>query len=94
VDGGLPNPLDVDVGAARMMSQDGKLLAYNRMGFRYWRKHYRGNYNTDIWVRDFAAGTFTQLTDRDTKQFRQHTQDAFPMWGQDDMIYFMSERPP
>ncbi len=92
VDGGLPTPLDVDFGAAGMMSQDGKLLAYNRMGFRYWRKHYRGNYNTDIWVRDFAAGTFTQLTDRDTKQFRQHTQDAFPMWGQDGMIYFMSER--
>lgn len=92
VEGGLPAPLDIDFGAAGMMSQDGKLLAYNRMGFRYWRKHYRGNYNTDIWVRDFAAGTFTQLTDRDTQQFRTHTQDAFPMWGRDGMIYFMSER--
>jgi tricorn protease len=92
VEGGLPVPLDIDFGAAGMFSQDGKYLAYNRMGFRYWRKHYRGNYNTDIWVRDFAAGTFTQLTDQDTKQFRRHTQDAYPMWGRDGKIYFMSER--
>ena len=92
VDGGLPTLLDIDFGAAGMISQDGKYLAYNRMGFRYWRKHYRGNYNTDIWVHDFAAGTFTQLTDQDTREFRKHTQDAFPMWGHDGMLYFMSER--
>jgi len=92
LDGKLPVPMDMDMGSAGMISQDGKYLAFNRLGFRYWRKHYKGNNNTDIWVEDLKSKKFTQLTDLDLKQFRNHTQDAFPMWGQDDMIYFMSEK--
>ncbi|MEC8784427.1 MAG: DPP IV N-terminal domain-containing protein, partial [Planctomycetota bacterium] len=46
LDGGLPQPLEMDRGAAGMISQDGKQIAFNRGGFRYWRKHYRGNNNT------------------------------------------------
>jgi tricorn protease len=75
-----------------MISQDGTRLAFNRFGFRYWRKHYRGNYNTDIWTQDLISKKITQLTDLDIKKFRNHTQDAFPMWGIDGDIYFMSER--
>jgi len=55
VNGGLPVPYDIDMGSAGMISQDGTMLAFNRFGFRYWRKHYRGNYNTDIWIQDFET---------------------------------------
>ena len=92
LDGKLPVPMEMDMGSAGMISQDGKYLAFNRLGFRYWRKHYKGNNNTDVWVQDLKLKQFTQLTDLDLKQFRTHTQDAFPMWGQDGMIYFMSEK--
>ncbi|MHC5065746.1 MAG: S41 family peptidase, partial [Planctomycetota bacterium] len=92
LDGDLPLPLPMDRAAAGMLSQDGKHVAFNRLGFRYWRKGYRGNNNTDIWVQDLASKEIRQLTDLDTKQFREHSQDAFPMWGADGMLYFMSER--
>ena len=90
--GGLPVPMDMDMGSDGMMSQDGKNIAFNRLGFRYWRKHYRGNNNTDIWIQDLETKAIQQLTDIDIKKFRRHTQDAFPMWGSDGQIYFMSER--
>ena len=92
LEGHLPQPMDMDMGAAGMLSPDGRLLAFNRLGFRYWRKHYRGNNNTDIWILDLSTKGITQLTDKDLKQFRTHTQDAYPMWGADGKIYFMSER--
>jgi tricorn protease len=92
LEGGLPLPMDIDVGSAGMISQDGKMLAFNRLGFRYWRKHYRGNNNTDIWVQDLTSKEIKHLTDTDIKEFRKHTQDAYPMWGRDGWIYFMSER--
>ena len=92
LDGGLPQALEMDRGAAGMISQDGKQIAFNRGGFRYWRKHYRGNNNTDIWVQDLETKKIRQLTDTNTKKFREHTQDAHPMWGADGQIYFMSER--
>lgn len=92
LEGHLPLPMDMDMGAAGMISQDGRRLAFNRLGFRYWRKHYRGNNNTDIWIQDLDTKNISQLTDLDIKKFRTHTQDAFPMWGADGKIYFMSER--
>ena len=92
VEGGLPVPMDMDVGRAGMIRQDGGMIAFNRVGFTYWRKGYRGNRNTDIWVQDLNTKEITQLTDTDTRRFREHTQDAYPMWGADGMIYFMSER--
>jgi tricorn protease len=92
LDGGRPMPMPMDRAAAGMISQDGTKVAFNRLGFRYWRKHYRGNNNTDIWVQDLASKKIRQLTDQNVKQFRKHTQDAHPMWGADGQIYFMSER--
>ncbi|MFC2161448.1 S41 family peptidase [Acidobacteriota bacterium] len=92
LEGGLPIPMDMDMGSAGMISQDGTELAFNRLGFRYWRKHYKGNNNTDIWVQDLGTKAIRQLTDLDTTKFRTHTQDAFPMWGSDGKLYFMSEK--
>jgi len=74
--GDLPVPMDMDQGAAGMISQDGSTVAFNRYGMRYWRKGYRGNSNTDIWLQDLASKKITQLTDADTNEFRTHTQDA------------------
>ena len=90
--GDLPVPMGMDQGAAGMISQDGRTVAFNRYGMRYWRKGYRGNSQTDIWLQDLESGEISQLTDTDTGRFREHTQDAYPMWGADGMVYFMSER--
>ncbi len=92
VEGDLPVPLPMDKGASGMISPDGEMVAFNRNGFTYWRKGYRGNNNTDIWVMPVGGGDILQLTDADIRDFRSHTQDAHPMWGADGMIYFMSER--
>ncbi len=43
------------MGSAGMISQDGTKMAFNRLGFRDWRKHYRGNNNTDIWIQDLKT---------------------------------------
>ena len=77
--GDLPVPMGMDKGAYGMISQDGTKVAFNRNSTRYWRKGYRGNNNTDIWVQDLQSKEIRQLTDLDTKQFREHSQDAFPM---------------
>jgi len=92
VEGGLPVRMEMDRAAAGMIRQDGRLIAFNRLGFRYWRKGYRGNNNTDIWVQDLQTREITQLTDLEIRDYREHAQDAYPMWGADGMIYFMSER--
>jgi tricorn protease len=92
LDGGIPQPLSMDRGASGMIKQDGSMIAFNRNGFRYWRKGYRGNSNTDVFVQDMNGGEVRQLTDLDTREFRSHTQDGHPMWGADGMIYFMSEK--
>jgi tricorn protease len=90
--GGLPEPLAVDAGSAGMIKQDGSMLAFNRLGLRYWRKGYKGNNNNDIYVQDLTTRAITQLTDVDVKQFRTQVQDVYPMWGADGRIYFASER--
>ena len=92
VDGSMAEPLPMDRAAAGMIRQDGKMIAFNRRGFTYWRKGYRGNNNTDIWVQDLQTHAMWKLTDLNIEEYQQHTQDAFPMWGADGMIYYMSER--
>jgi tricorn protease len=90
--GGLPLPLDMDNAATGMISQDGSMIAFNRTGFRYSRKGYRGNNSTDVFVQDVRTKQIRQLTDTDIQQYRTFVHDAHPMWGADGMIYFASER--
>ncbi|GAG34124.1 unnamed protein product, partial [marine sediment metagenome] len=85
-------PMDMDQGQSGMISQDGSKIAFNRYRFTYWRKGYKGNNSTDIYVQDLATKEITQLTDTDLQQFRNFCQDAHPMWGVDGMIYYLSER--
>jgi tricorn protease len=92
IDGSLPRLLDIDGGVQGMLKQDGSMLAFNRMGGSYWRKGYKGNRSDDVWVQDLKTKRITRLTDTDPRQFRNFTQDVYPMWGGDGQIYFSSER--
>src|SRR5215470_2411932 len=74
-----------DMGVWATYSPDGKKLAINRKGQVYWRKYYRGAYQTDVTVFDIAAKKFTDVTDFDGE-------DSWPMWSQDGHIYFVSDR--
>jgi tricorn protease len=74
-----------DMGVYATFSPDGKKLAINRKSQSYWRKYYRGAYQTDVTVMDIAAKKFTDLTDFDGM-------DSWPMWGRDGYIYFVSDR--
>ncbi len=74
-----------DMGVYATFSPDGKKLAINRKSQSYWRKYYRGAYQTDVTVMDIAAKKFTDVTDFDGM-------DSWPMWSQDGHIYFVSDR--
>jgi tricorn protease len=85
VDGGMPWRAGPDMGNQASFSPDGKHIAYNPKGQVYWRKYYRGAYQTDVWVEDVSTKKFTQLTDFDGL-------DSWPMWSRDGEIYFVSDR--
>jgi tricorn protease len=84
-EGGMPWRAGTDMGIQASYSPDGQKLAYNQKGQVYWRKYYRGAYQTDIMVMDVSAKKFTQITDFDGL-------DSWPMWGRDGFIYFVSDR--
>jgi tricorn protease len=85
VDGGMPTKAGTDMGLAASFSPDGKRIAYNPKGQVYWRKYYRGAYQTDVWIEEVSTKKFTQLTDFDGL-------DSWPMWSNDGGIYFVSDR--
>jgi len=66
-------------------SPDGKRIAYNQKSQVYWRKYYRGAYQSDVMVMDIAAKRFTKVTDFEGL-------DSWPMWSHDGFIYFVSDR--
>ena len=85
VAGGIEKDAGSDMGVWATYSPDGKKLAINRKGQVYWRKYYRGAYQTDVTVMDIANKKFTDVTDFDGL-------DSWPMWSQDGNIYFVSDR--
>lgn len=85
IDGGLPRSAGPDIGVAGSYSPDGTRLAINRKAQSYWRKNYRGAYQSDVTVMDLALKSFKDLTDHDGL-------DSWPMWSQDGHIYFVSDR--
>ena len=92
LDGSLPVPLDMDNAATGMIKQDGSMIAFNRSGFRYSRKGYRGNNSTDVYVQDTRTKQIKQLTDAQIQEYKTFVHDAHPMWGADGNVYFASER--
>src|SRR5919197_3692671 len=85
VGGGMPRSAGVDMGVQGSYSPDGRRLAYNQKSQVYWRKYYRGAFQSDVMVADVADKKFTQLTDFDGL-------DSWPMWSRDGNIYFVSDR--
>ncbi|WP_406699387.1 S41 family peptidase [Singulisphaera sp. Ch08] len=85
IDGGMARNAGPDMGTAGSYSPDGTRLAINRKTQSYWRKYYRGAYQSDVTVMDLALKSFKDLTDYDGL-------DSWPMWSQDGHIYFVSDR--
>lgn len=84
-EGGLPWRAGTEMGVQAAYSPDGKRIAYNPKSQVYWRKYYRGSYQSDVVVMDVSAKRFTQITDFNGL-------DSWPMWGNDGFIYFVSDR--
>ena len=87
IDGGASKNAGPDMGNAGGYSPDGTKLAINRKAQTYWRKYYRGAYQSDVTVMDLATKTFKDVTDFDGM-------DSWPMWSNDGRIYFVSDRDP
>ena len=85
VKGGPEVPLPVDWGAYASYSPDGRSLAFNRHPSSWTRLHYRSSAAADLWVMDIAAKTFTQLLPN------ERYNRMWPMWGNDNMIYFVAD---
>jgi tricorn protease len=85
LDGGMPRDAGSDMGLYAAYSPDGRKLAINRKSQSYWRKFYRGAYQTDVTVMDVSARKFTDVTDF-------NGMDSWPMWSRDGHIYFVSDR--
>jgi tricorn protease len=85
IEGGMERNAGADMGIAGSYSPDGKKLAINRKGQVYWRKYYRGAYQTDVTVMDLATRKFTDVT-------TFNGLDSWPMWAHDGFIYFVSDR--
>ena len=85
IDGGLPRDAGPDMGVTGSYSPDGTKLAINRKAQAYWRKYYRGAYQSDVTVMDLASKTFKDLTSFDGM-------DSWPLWSRDGFIYFVSDR--
>jgi tricorn protease len=94
IDGTIAKPLGMGIARAGVMSQDGSKIAFNRNLPSTWRKEYRGNAAATIAVMDANTGanSIQEVTNTDLTQFRTFSNNVFPMWGADGMIYFASER--
>src|SRR5205814_5865445 len=85
IEGGPPRDAGPAMGVAGSYSPDGTKLAINRKAQAYWRKYYRGAYQSDVTVMDLASRTFKDLAVSDGL-------DSWPLWGHDGFIYFVSDR--
>ncbi|HEY4306474.1 MAG TPA: S41 family peptidase [Gemmatimonadaceae bacterium] len=94
IDGGIAHPLGMGIARAGTMSPDGSMIAFNRNLPSTWRKEYRGNAAATIAVMNVNGGAnnIQEVTNTDLQQFRTFSNNVFPMWGADGMIYFASER--
>jgi tricorn protease len=94
LDGGPPEPMGMGTGRLGMMKQDGTMVAYNRAlpSTGVWRKAFKGNSAPGITVMEVKTGQIADITNTDMRDYRNHANDVYPMWGVDGMIYFSSER--
>ena len=92
LDGSPPAPMAMGFARAGMVKQDATLIAFNRNLMSPWRKEYRGNASANIVVGDLRSGEISEITDTDMRDFKNHVNEVFPMWGADGNVYYASER--
>src|ERR1017187_8928626 len=94
IDGSPEEPLPMAYARLGMMKQDGSMLAFNRVlpSTNVWRKAFKGNSAPGLAVQDVKTGEITEITNAEMKDYKEHVNDVYPMWGADGMIYFSSER--
>ena len=85
VGGGPEVPLPVDWGYSGSYSPDGRSLVFQRHPSSWTRQHYRSSAAADIWIANLAAKTYTQLLPN------ERYNRFWPMWGADNMIYFVAD---
>ncbi len=92
IDGTIAKPLGMGIARSGMISQDGAMIAFNRNLPSTWRKEYRGNAAATIAVMNVNNGSINEVTNTELHEYKTFSNNVFPMWGADGMIYFASER--
>lgn len=86
IHGGLPEMITSFSAFHVFFTPQGDRFFYTRGGSAWWRRHYKGGANPDIWVRILSDKTSLRLTDYSGK-------DAYPMHSTvDQKLYFLSDR--
>jgi tricorn protease len=84
-EGSAPTRFPIDRGRLCSFSKDGTKILYQRRGDEeYNRKRYHGGQYPDIWMYDFTANSFSQITTYVGK-------NVYPMWIGNAM-YFVSDQ--
>jgi tricorn protease len=86
IKGGLPNEItDFTAFHVDMLPQGDKIY-YVRGGSSWWRRHYKGGANLDIWLKTLPNGMSERITDFEGR-------DAYPMYSAvAQKVYFISNR--
>lgn len=85
LEGGLPEPLPMDMAFRGAYSPDGKKLAYTRFGETFWTwKRHRGGTTPAIWVLDLETFEHVEIP-------HVNASDTFPCWLGEE-VYFLSDR--
>jgi tricorn protease len=94
IDGSPEEPVKMSSARLGMLKQDGSLLAFNRVlpSTGVWRKAFKGNSAPGLAVEDLKTNEIVELTNATMKDYQQHVNDVYPMWGSDGLLYFTSER--
>jgi tricorn protease len=94
IDGSSEEPVNMASARLGMVRQDASLIAYNRTlpSTAVWRKGFRGNSAAGLVVQDLKSGEIVELTNANMRDYKDHINDVYPMWGADGQIYFASER--
>ncbi len=84
--GGTPRELLPTYAYRGRLSPDGRYFVFVKGADLWFRQHYRGASNMDLWLYDFKTHTYTQLTTFEGN-------DLDPVWAPDSRtIYFVSDR--
>ena len=86
IDGGLPIPVTNFSAYHVYFMPEGDQIYYVRGGTSWWRRHYKGGANQEIWMKSLPDGISKKITDFQGR-------DAYPMYSKvDDKLYFLSNR--